>query len=184
MINTRVNHIWEEYHQALKSYIKTKVPTEQDAEDILQETFIKIYNNIEKLMDDSKLKPWVYSITRNTIVDYYRARHKIESVQFSEALITEDTASSFNKDIANCLKTMITTLPDNYKQAIILTEFKNFTQKELSEQAGITISGAKSRVQRARYKLKKRLLDCCNFEFDRLGNIIDYEHKKGQCKYC
>lgn len=184
MIQARVNHIWVEYHQPLKIYIQKRVSSKQDAEDVLQETFIKIYNNIEKLVDDKKLKSWVYRIARNTIVDYYRARQKIESVQFSGASITEDNDSSLNKDIVNCLKTIITSLPDNYKQAIILTEFKNFTQKELSEQAGITISGAKSRVQRARYKLKQRLLECCTFEFDRLGNIIDYEYNEAQCKCC
>ena len=89
-----------------------------------------------------------------------------------------------NKEIAACLKTMIDSLPEKYKEVVILTEFNNMTQKELSEKIGLSLSGVKSRVQRGRKKLKTILLDCCNLEFDRLGNVIDYQHKSSECKYC
>ncbi|KOA19784.1 RNA polymerase sigma factor SigZ [Clostridium homopropionicum DSM 5847] len=69
-------------------------------------------------------------------------------------------------------------------QAILQTEFQNMTQKELSDKLGISISGTKSRVQRARKMLKEMLLGCCELEMDRRGNIIGYKHKSSQCKYC
>lgn len=75
-------------------------------------------------------------------------------------------------------------LPESHKQAIILTEFKNIPQKDLGERIGLSVSGAKSRVQRAREKLKKMLLDCCQFELDHMGNIIEYRHKTDKCKFC
>ena len=79
---------------------------------------------------------------------------------------------------------MINSLPEKYKQALILTEFQNLTQKELAERMGLSVSGAKSRVQRARIKLKELLLGCCSLEFDHYGNVIDYEHKCSDCKFC
>ncbi|MDA8226295.1 MAG: sigma factor-like helix-turn-helix DNA-binding protein [Desulfitobacterium hafniense] len=79
---------------------------------------------------------------------------------------------------------MVDSLPETYKQAILLTEFQNMTQKELSEKLGISISGAKSRVQRGRKMLKEMLLGCCQLEVDRRGNIIDYQHKNSECEYC
>ena len=65
-----------------------------------------------------------------------------------------------------------------------MTEYENFTQKEMSQKLGLSLSGAKSRVQRAREKLKGTLLGCCHFEFDRLGNILDYRPKEQTCRCC
>ena len=72
---------------------------------------------------------------------------------------------------------MVESLPDDYRQALLLTEYEGLTQRELAERLGLSVSGAKSRVQRAREKLKEMLLDCCHFEFDRLGRVIDYQPK-------
>lgn len=178
--------IWEEFNVPLKRFIMKRVENEQDADDILQDIFIKIYNNIESLMDDNKIHGWIYSITRNTIIDYYRKNNKkYEIIELPENIesFTEEELS-FNFEIAYCLKNMINKLPDIYKQAILLTEFQNMTQKELSKKMGISLPGAKSRVQRGRKKLKEMLLDCCRLEMDRRGNIVEYKHKSHKCKYC
>ena len=68
-----------------------------------------------------------------------------------------------------------------YGEALVLTEFKGLTQKQLAERLGISLSGAKSRVQRGRDKLKEALLDCCQLEFDRRGQIIDCTPKDNDC---
>jgi RNA polymerase sigma-70 factor (ECF subfamily) len=181
-----VNDIWEQFNKPLKKFIRKRVNNDQDTDDIFQEVFIRIHNNIGSLKDDSKINAWIYNIARNVIIDYYRKHEKsIKLVEIYEDLIIEkDDELSLNSEIANCLKPMIDTLPEKYKQAIILTEFENLTQKELSKSMGLSLSGAKSRVQRARKKLKEIILDCCSLEFDNLGNIINYEHKSADCKYC
>jgi RNA polymerase sigma-70 factor (ECF subfamily) len=69
---------------------------------------------------------------------------------------------------------MIAGLPEHYRQALLLTEYQGLTQEQLAERLGISLSGAKSRVQRAREKLRDMLLRCCHFEFDRRGRIVDY----------
>ena len=76
---------------------------------------------------------------------------------------------------------MIDGLPAPYGQALTLTEFEGLTQRQLAERLGISLSGAKSRVQRGREKLKEALLDCCQFEFDRRGKIIDCMPKGEGC---
>ena len=178
-MSTCTDCIWEEFSVPLKGFIKKRVTNEQDADDILQEIFIKIHNNIGNLMNENKINAWIYRITRNTITDYYRRNHNnFEITELPEDLERSiDDDLSANTEIASCLKGMIDSMPENYKQAIVLTEFQNMTQKELSEKMGISISGAKSRVQRARRMLKEMLLGCCHFEFDRFGNIIDYKQK-------
>ena len=76
--------------------------------------------------------------------------------------------------LALSLKELIDELPEPYRQALILTEYQGLSQKQLAENLGIWLSGAKSRVQRARGKLREILLRCCHFEFDRRGHIMDY----------
>lgn len=82
------------------------------------------------------------------------------------------------------LKSMIDSLPDKYKQAIMLTELGGLTQKELAQKLGMSISGAKSRVQRGRNMLREKFFECCKFQFDAYGNIVEYQHKENSCKYC
>jgi RNA polymerase sigma-70 factor (ECF subfamily) len=101
-------------------------------------------------------------------VDYYRKKESVELVELPDDIANENEEElSYNGEIAACLKTMIDSLPEKYKEAVLLTEFKNHTQKELSEKMGLSLSGAKSRVQRGRKMLKDMLLGCCQLEFDR-----------------
>jgi RNA polymerase sigma-70 factor (ECF subfamily) len=97
-----------------------------------------------------------------------------------EDIAVEDVA----EDIASCLEPMIDGLPEKYRQVIILAEYDGLSQREISEQLGMSFSGAKSRVQRSRGKLKDMLLECCHLEFDRLGHITDYQSKESSCRYC
>jgi RNA polymerase sigma-70 factor (ECF subfamily) len=76
--------------------------------------------------------------------------------------------------LAASLRSMIDCLPEEYREALILTEFEGITQQELAQRLGLSLSGAKSRVQRGRKMLREMLLACCHFEFDRLGKVIDY----------
>lgn len=178
MTMVNIDEIWEEFSTPLKRFISKRISHPSDVEDVLQEVFIKVHYNIGNLKDDAKMRAWVYTITRNAVADYYRKKGSLELVAFPDDLASEnDEESSLNSEIAACLKKMIESLPEKYKEALLLTEFHNLTQKELSEKMGLSLSGAKSRVQRARKMLKEMLLGCCHFELDRRGNVIDYRHK-------
>ena len=126
------------------------------------------------------------SLTRNTIIDYYRlqGRARMQTFEMPEDLPEEVPIDDAVEDIASCLSHMIDDLPERYRQAITLTEYDGLSQRGISEQLGLSLSGAKSRIQRARGKLKDMLLECCHFEFDRLGHIIDYQSKEPSCRYC
>jgi len=181
-----IESIWEEFSIPLKSFIKRRVKNDQDVDDIFQNVFYKIYNSISSLREAYKIHAWVYRIARNAITDFYRTQKSEEDISELTADIASDVEDELtaNNEISQCLKAMIKYLPEQYKQVIVLTEFQNLTQKELAERMSLSVSGAKSRVQRARVKLKEMLLGCCHLEFDRLGNVIDYKHKCSDCKFC
>ncbi len=185
-MGVNINRIWEEFSVPLKRYIMKHVQDQHDAEDILQEIFCKITHSMSHLKNENKLQSWVYQITRNAIIDYYRSRKVVVVLpQMFESMIDESaTEGGAADEITLCIRKMIDHLPDKYRQAIILTEFEGLTQKELADELGMSLSGAKSRVQRARKRLKDMLLECCHFEFDGLGHIIEYQHREKICCYC
>lgn len=173
--------IWEEFSSALRSFISRRVSNSSQIEDILQDVFIKIHSNIDSLKEDTKIRSWVYQITRNTIIDYYRKQNiKFEDI---DEIHLEDEGGINNinnmieleptQKVAAGLKGMIDDLPQKYSQALYLVEFEGLTQVELAKKLGISVSGAKSRVQRGRQLLKDSLMKCCHFELDLYGAIIN-----------
>lgn len=191
-----ISVLWKWLSSNLKTFILKRVGNEDDAEDILQDVFLKIFTNLDRLKDESRIYAWVYQITRNAINDYFREKMKricegITDLPGEGVLSNEEVAGSDEdeedeiiSELILCLKNMIESLPDKYKHAIIMTELGGLTQRELAQKLGISISGAKSRVQRGRNMLKEKFVECCEFQFDRYGNVIAYQHKESICKYC
>lgn len=174
-----IRSIWNDFRNELLSYIKKKVNDDYIAEDILQEVFIKIYKSIDKLEDQSKLKAWLYRTTENTIIDFYRRKKcTLELDKLDNISVIHNNEDNMNEEVEECVKYMLHQLPDKYKQPLKLYEFNKMKHGEISKRLNLSLSGSKTRVQRARNKLKKMLLECCEFELDAYGNIIDYKRKK------
>jgi RNA polymerase sigma-70 factor (ECF subfamily) len=106
-----------------------------------------------------------------TIAIRNRQRHErtLKCFQLPDELPDDDMVS----ELFPSVRAMVNSLPELDQPALILTSYQGLTQKELSARLDLSFSGAKSRVQRAREKLKQLLLDCCHFAFDRLGRVMD-----------
>ncbi len=181
-----VSRIWEQSRNRLKNFIAGRIQNEADVEDILQNVFCKIHANISGLKNPDKLYSWVFQTTRNAIVDFYREQKTM--VDFSEEILNkiavEPVETNVEEEVINCLEPLVGELPEKYREALLLTDIQGLTQKELSEKLNISLSGAKSRVQRAREKLKETLLNCCHLEFNRAGRIVEYKERTETCRVC
>ena len=168
--------IWKACRHVLKSFISKRVSDPSEADDLLQDVFIKIHKKIDTLQNQTNIQSWVYQIARNTITDYYRQKKiQFEDIDQISLIISEETSEPEPvREIAGGLGKMIESLPEKYAQAILWADIKGLPQKELAEKLGISVSGAKSRVQRGREMLKDKLMCCVHYEFDRYGTIIDY----------
>jgi RNA polymerase sigma-70 factor, ECF subfamily len=176
---------WEAFHESLYQFIRRRVTDEATAEDLLQDVFLKIHQYGSNLKDAQRLESWIYQIARNLIIDYYRShRHPMNSLDTGEALDLPDNLPDDDivSELLPCVRAMLLALPYQDRRALILTEYQGLTQKELGERLGLSFSGAKSRVQRAREKLKQELLACCHIELDRRGHIMDYQSRCGCCE--
>ena len=176
--------IWHEYHIRLAAFIGSKV-AQDVVDDLLQEVFIKIHTHIDSLKEGVKLESWLYQITRNTIIDYYRSNRTTEELPEWIEQPQPEEEENIRKELSSCLEPMVKELPEKYRIAVQLSEIENKPQKEVAEQEEISLSGAKSRVQRGRVLLKQMLHDCCEFEISKKNQVISYDKKeKNDCKYC
>ena len=178
---------WQEIVDSLAGYIRRHIRDAYDAEDVLQDVFCKAFGKLGDLRDPRKISPWLYRIARNAVADYHRRRKleqrcqvlgQADSLEATPDLGSEEPPwSSYRNaeaELATCLSSLLNQLPDGYRSAFVLTALEGLTQKDLAAKLGLSLSGAKSRVQRARSKLKKLLFACCDVEFDRRGNVLEY----------
>ena len=179
-----VETIWGEFAGKLGQFIRSRVSDPATAEDILQDVFVKIQARLDRLEDPDKLESWVYLIARNAVIDHYRTRK--ETTGIPESLPAEPPENDPEMEgLKAAFRRMIYSLPDPYRDALVLTAFEGLTQKELARRLGVSLSGAKSRVQRGRAQLKQMLHECCAFEFDRRGRVIECTpREKASCKEC
>ena len=178
-----VDQTWLEYRKKLFSFIRTKVETTEDAEDILNDVFLKLLKVSGENKSPGNLGSWLYRVTRNRIVDYYRSQKRFE--QLPENLAEEHEKPDAIKSFSKCLLPMIRALPENYQQLLMLSEIEGKKYKELAKELDLTLSAVKSRILRGRKMLLGSILACCEISHDRAGNIIDYEVKSGSsCGDC
>ena len=177
--------LWEEFGGTLKRFIARRIRNEHDAEDLLQEVFLRAHVAFYKVEDKGRARPWLYRIAANVVADHYRSKRvAIPPVVPHERAEDAADLENLNGEVLPCLVSAIGELPDGYRSALTLADLEGRTQKEVAEELGLSLSGTKSRIQRARSKLKAALLSCCYFELDRLGNVLGYRPKNETCRYC
>lgn len=176
---------WAEMSGKLRGYFRRRVSDEHLADDLVQETFLRIHNGIRSLKDDERLAAWVYRIAHNTLLDHFRKGAASKEVLTDEIVVPENPPeSNYNEEVGDCLREMVQNLPSTYRRAVEMAELEGATQREVGERLGISVSGAKSRVQRGREKLKELLLDCCHVELDRRSNVAEFQQRAGCQSEC
>jgi len=176
--------IWREYHSRLRAFIKSRIFDEATSDDILQTVFLKMYSGISSLNDKTKLQSWLYQITRNAIIDYFRLQKPTVPVPETLPQPESDPGEKIIQELSECLEPMIQLLPEKYREAVVLSELKGLKKKEVARVQGTSLSGAKSRVQRGRSLLGDMITECCLLEFDHRGRLCGYERKKGTGNNC
>lgn len=167
--------LWNTYSAELKSYIMKHVSDKHEAQDILQEVGVRLYQNTIRIKEVTNIKAWLFRVAYNLIVDHYREVSKYLLIGDIGEISVPDTFENenFNNETAECLLKLVECLPLKDKEAIIESDYKGTKQSILSQKWGLSNSGGKTRVQRARKKLKAILFKCCEVKSDKTGNIIE-----------
>lgn len=174
-------NLWTLYADDLKHFINSKVKDPVIADDLLQESFIKVHTKLHMLKDDSKVKAWMYSIARHTIMDYFR-NNNITNELTEVDIIFEEQQSEHTKE--DCLHGIIKSLPKKYRDPLFLADIKGLKQAEISEQLHLPLPTVKSQIQRARKLIAQGFMDCCDFKMNDDGYLIGEVKDKNDCKVC
>ena len=146
---------------------------------------MRLQRHEHKLKDIERMEFWVYRIARNLLIDYYR-REEMPSVdsngtQTVSSVSEHDTDKNHNQHIGRWLRDAIEQLPEPYRGALRMYEIESMPQQEIAGKMDISLSAAKSRIQRGRAKLKELLSRCCALDMDARGNIVDYRQIGDDC---
>lgn len=159
----------------LRRYLASRLRDPADVDDVLQETFLRVAQRLHTLRDEDRLGPWVYRIARNAAADHQRRARREEALDDEPPDEGDDGVPNLNEEVAGWLRPMLYVLPEEYREALELTDLGGLTQEQLAERLGLSVSGAKTRVQRGRKRLREVLERCCLVEQDARGNVIGYE---------
>lgn len=185
--NARVEALWAEFAAPLRGYLRKQTGNDADAEDLLQEVFVRIHRNVCHLKDTSKLQGWVYRIARNVVINRIRSgRLRQNSGQDPDTMSdSSDPSGRDSLDLTPTLRRFLEALPATYRIPLVRQEFQGETLQEIADDLGLTLTATKSRVRRGRLLLREMLEDCCRFEFDRRGRVIEAVPRKScACKSC
>jgi len=173
-MNPSTEELWKTFGDRLRRFIRARVRNDHDADDVLQEAFAKIHTGLPGVNDSERLEAWVFQVTRRAVVDHFRRRS-------ASPPAPESPDSAGTLGIASCMGPMMQKLDEPDREALQLADVEGRRQQDLAARLGLSLSGAKSRVQRARERLKETLLECCDVEVDRRGNAIGYTPRNHAC---
>ncbi|MFF0818349.1 sigma-70 family RNA polymerase sigma factor [Rhodococcus sp. NPDC003318] len=181
-----LEQLWRRFSGDLRGFIARRVSRLEDADDILSIVFLRMATSLDNLRDQDRLLGWMYAITRNAITDYYRsAPHRrefpVDAVPDDPADGDPDADEAAEKELASCLVPMLSGLPAEQAAAVKMVDLDARTHAAAASEAGISVSGMKSRVQRGRAALQSRLHACCQISQDRTGHVHDYQPRGGSC---
>ena len=183
----------ENLHQlrgAIRAFALSRVRNPAIADDITQETLLRLTQRLHTLRNPERLEAWVFQIARNAVADHFRAAKESEPID--EEMYTSELESAtheplaaederLRRAVATHVASLVEKLPEPYRGALQLTEFKGVSQVELAERIGLSVSAAKSRVQRARAMLREEMERCCRWETDGHGQVVDVRPKSAEC---
>jgi len=167
--------IYDLHHRPVKTFISKMVGDKWLADDLTQDTFIKVRKNLNGLEDDSKIMPWIFRIARNRCLDYFRsgaARNKGQELtnRFQKSIEPVVQMQLEQRQMSQCVQDKIYLLPETLRVALILSDTMEMTNQETADILDITVSNVKVRVHRARKALKVILEQECIFEHDESWN--------------
>jgi len=177
--------IWRDLRGPLLAFIARRVSDRDTAEDILQDIMLRIHQHSSDHTQPESITAWLYGVARNAIIDHYRTRRRFDGDVDLDRWPAPDTSGDLPNDatreLARCLQPMLGRLHPTARDALTRVDLDGQTHREAAEQLGISVSGMKSRVQRARRELREQLTACCQVQTDTTGAVADYAPNAGSC---
>ena len=172
----------KELSEPLRRYLRRYSGDDTLAEDLLQETLIRIVRGLPSFEGRASVKTWAFSIATRVAADHFRKpANRVQIVEFDESAEVSDAESGVVEDhitgeMNACIRQVIDSLPEDYRAALVLHDLEGLTAVQIAEVCGCSVPTAKIRIHRARLRLKEALQQECDFYRDS-GNVLRCDRK-------
>jgi RNA polymerase sigma-70 factor (ECF subfamily) len=186
MTNKTFEMVASEIIPPLTRYLRHYAGDKSVADDLLQETLVRVSRGLKTFEWRSNVKTWAFTIATRVAADYFRRpEHRLNIVDILDLEDSDELAideSAIEKNITAgemnaCIREVINSLPEDYRVALILHDLEEFSAPQIAKICGITIATVKIRVHRARKRLREALEAQCEFYYD--DNAFRCDRKSG-----
>ena len=177
------NDVAQGLSPALKRYLHRLVGNKAVADDLLQETLIRMERGLPSFDSRSSPKTWAFSIATHAVADYFRKpEHRLPIVEVREADNLPDSNTSTDErmvvdEMNACVRQVIDSLPEDYRAALVLHDLEDLTVEQAAEICGCSLATAKIRIHRGRNRLRQALNQQCEFYRD-ADSILRCDRKR------
>ncbi len=176
--------IHDQYYRRVRKFILASVKNESIADDLVQETFIRIQENLESVRDPEKISSWIFRIAYHLCQDHFRALKKSSSQEEIHEGLATLQESPVQKELeqgemSRCVQDKLSLLPETQRSVIIFADIMDFSHQEMADILDLTVENVKVRLHRARKKLKTILEKECTFEVDERSVLVCEPVDKG-----
>lgn len=169
---TCVRNAWKQHEVELRRFLANRTSDSHLADDLLQEVFIKAMRKGDGFCDLTSARSWLFEVARNTVADHFRLKR--EKVDLPEDMAVEIDEPPTVDSLAACIPRVLSELNEQDREVILLCDLQGMTQEAFAQLKGISLSGAKSRVQRARKRMQEQLTRVCQVAFDENGQVLHF----------
>lgn len=163
---------WTQHAAELRAWLRQRLPSPQDVDDTLQDVFLKALRQGQQFCQVRQPRAWLFEVARNTLADRYRqSRETIDLPADLPQIVPQEDAV---EALTDCLPRVLSELSASDRQAIVCCDLQGMAQADYAAQAGLSLSAAKSRLQRARQRLRQRMASACQVRFDADGRVLDF----------
>jgi len=163
---------WSAHHAELRGWLRQRTGVAALADDLLQELFLKALRQGDKFCSVQDARAWLFAVARNTLADHLRVAR--DTVELPDDLATPADEPEAVDSLSACLPRVLSELDAQDREAITLCDLEGMAQADYARAKGLTLSAAKSRIQRARVRMKQQMTVACQVKLDLAGHVEDF----------
>lgn len=167
-----LNRAWTSHEAELRGWALHRFGNSAETDDFLQDLFLKALRQGERFCSVQNARAWLFEVARNALAD--RLRVQRATVELPDDLVSPVDEVDTVDTLVACLPRVLAELSPEDRDAITQCDLEGMAQMDYAEAKGISLSAAKSRLQRARVRMKQQMTNACQVQLDGAGHVQDF----------